>query len=71
MLLRKAMKSVSVRKALINDNVNRLVKWNILVNKDLMSKVAIITLLVLKDKCSISLTKENVSVIIKGLVEKG
>ena len=43
----------------------------ILVNKDLMSKLAIITLLVLKGKFSISLTKENVSVTIKGLVEKG
>ena len=39
----------------------------ILVNKDLMSKLAIITLLVLKGKFSISLTKENVSVIVKGL----
>ena len=43
----------------------------ILVNKDLMSKLAITTLLVLKGKFSISLTKENVSVIVKGLVEKG
>ena len=35
----------------------------ILVNEDLMSRLAIITLLVLKGKFSISLTKENVSVI--------
>ena len=42
-----------------------------LVNKDLMSKLAITTLLVLKGTFSISLTKENVSVIVKGLVEKG
>ena len=40
------------------------------VNKDLISKLAVITLLVLKGKFSISLTKENVSVIVKGLVEK-
>ena len=60
MLLRKAMKSASVKKEL-----------GILVNKDLMSKLAITTLLVLKGKFSISLTKENVSVIVKGLVEKG
>ena len=33
----------------------------ILVNKDLMSKLTIITLLVLKGKFSICLTKENVS----------
>ena len=42
-----------------------------LVNKDLMSKLAIPTLLVLKGKFSISLTKENASVIVIGLVEKG
>ena len=40
------------------------------VNKDLISKLAIITLLVLKGKFSISLNKENVSVIVKGLVKK-
>ena len=43
----------------------------ILINKDLMSKLVIITLFVLKGKFSNSLTKENVSVIVKGLVEKG
>ena len=43
----------------------------ILVNKDLMSKLAITTLLVLRCKFSISLTKEHVSVIVKGLVKKG
>ncbi len=43
----------------------------ILVNKDFMSKLAIITLFVLKGKFTNSLTKENVSVIVKGLVEKG
>ena len=43
----------------------------ILVNKDLMSKLAMTTLLVLKGKFSISLTKENVSVTVKGLTEKG
>ena len=42
-----------------------------LINKDLMSKLAIITLLLSKGKFSISLTKENVSVVVKGLVEKG
>ena len=65
MLLRKAMKSVSVRKALIDDEVI-VSSRGILVNKDLMSKLAIITLLVLKGKFSISLTKENMSVIVKG-----
>ena len=65
MLLRKAMKSVSVRKALIDDEVI-VSSSGILVNKDLMSKLAIITLLVLKGKFSISLTKENMSVIVKG-----
>ena len=65
MLLRKAMKSVSVRKALIDDKVI-VSSSGILVNKDLMSKLAIITLLVLKGKFSISLTKENMSVIVKG-----
>ena len=36
-----------------------------------MSNLAMITSLVLKGKFSISLTKENASVIVKGLVEKG
>ena len=40
------------------------------VNTDLMSKLAITTLLVLKGKFSIALTKESVSVIVKGLVDK-
>ena len=68
MLLRKAMKSVSVR----NDNVNRFVKWNI--SKQGLNVKAShnnIYLLVLKGKLIISLTKENMSVIVKGLVEKG
>ena len=39
----------------------------ILVNKDLMSKLAMTALLVLKGKFIISLTKENVSITVKGL----